>query len=321
MKRIINAKPFLKWAGGKTQLLNELIKRLPYTIKNTYTIDSYIEPFVGGGAMFFYLKNRYNIKKSFLFDINRELIVGYKVIQNNYKDLIIRLKEIQNEYLNKSYEERKEYYYKIRHIYNEQMLNFDYENYNDEWIERASYLIFLNKTCYNGLFRQNKNGEFNVPFGNYKNPNICNEENIIEVYKALKDTKIFCGDFTKAQEYIKKESLVYLDPPYLPLNRTSSFTNYSKENFTENDQLRLAEFFRKMDQRGAYLILSNSDLKNENPENDFFDKLYEKYIIDRVHAHRMINCIGNKRGWINEVIITNYEIGERYARSIMAKNF
>lgn len=307
-KNII-VKPFLKWAGGKTQLLSELVKHLPTTLKNTHTIDSYIEPFVGGGAMFFYLKNKYDIKKSFLFDINRELIVGYKVMQNNYRDLISRLEEVEKEYLDKTNEERKEYYYKIRHIYNKQMLNFDYENYNNEWIERASYLIFLNKTCYNGLFRQNKKGEFNVPHGSYKNPSICCTENIIEVHKALKDTEIFCADFTKAEEYIKKGSLVYLDPPYLPLNHTSSFTSYSKEDFTEKDQLRLTEFFKKMDKRGAYLMLSNSDPKNEDPTNDFFDKLYEKYIIDRVLASRMINCIGSGRGRISEVIITNYKPG------------
>jgi len=308
-KKIINAKPFLKWAGGKTQLLDELIKRLPATVKNTYTIDSYVEPFVGGGAMFFYLKNKYDIKKSYLFDINRELIAGYKVIQNNHRQLIIRLKEIEKEYLDKTDEERKEYYYKIRHTYNKQMLDFDYENYNNEWIERASYLIFLNKTCYNGLFRQNKKGEFNVPHGSHKNPSICCTENIIEVHKALKDTEIFCADFTEAGEYIKKGSFVYLDPPYLPLNHTSSFTSYSKENFIEKDQLRLAKFFKKMDKRGAYLMLSNSDPKNEDPTNDFFDKLYEKYIIDRVLASRMINCKGSRRGLISELIITNYKPG------------
>ena len=306
----IAARPFLKWAGGKSQLLDELVQHLPANLKNTEIIESYVEPFVGGGAMFFYLKSKYHIKKSFLFDINRELIVGYKVMQNNHKQLIDKLQKIESEYLSRTEEKRKEYYYKIRDTYNKQMQKFDYENYNDTWIERASNLIFLNKTCYNGLSRQNRKGEFNVPFGKYKNPKICCAENIIEVHKALENTKIFCADFTKADDYIKKGSLVYLDPPYLPLNRTSSFTSYSKEDFTEQDQIRLAEFYGKMDKRGAYLMLSNSDPKNEDPANYFFDELYKNYFIDRVQASRVINCKGSKRGLINELIITNYKPGE-----------
>lgn len=306
----ITAKPFLKWAGGKSQLLNELINHLPANFKSTQIIDSYVEPFVGGGAMFFYLKSKCHIKKSFLFDINRELFVGYKVIQNNYEQLIDKLQKMEIEYLNKTDEERKEFYYKIRDIYNKQMQKFNYKNYDCVWIERASYLIFLNKTCYNGLFRQNRKGEFNVPFGKYKNPSICCADNIIEVHKALEDTEVFCTDFTKADDYIKKGSLVYLDPPYLPLSRTSSFTSYSKEDFTEKDQIRLAKFYEKMDKRGAYLMLSNSDPKNEDSTNNFFDELYKKYFIDRIQASRVINCKGSKRGLINELIITNYKPGE-----------
>jgi len=303
-KKVI--KPFLKWAGGKTQLLSELVKRLPETIKNTGCIESYVESFVGGGAMFFYLKSNFNVKKSFLFDINKELIVGYKVIQNNHEKLIDGLKEIEKEYLNKTEDERQVYYYGIRGRYNQQMLNFDYGSYGEAWIERASYLIFLNKTCYNGLFRQNKKGEFNVPHGSYKNPSICCTKNIIEVNKILKDTKIFCDDFTKSSKYIQKGSFVYFDPPYLPISQTSSFTSYSKEDFNQGDQTRLADFYKRMDERGAYLMLSNSDPKNENPDDGFFDDLYKEYNIDRVLANRMINCNGGGRGQINELIITNY---------------
>ncbi|RLF97656.1 DNA adenine methylase [Thermococci archaeon] len=305
-QEVINAKPFLKWAGGKSQLLDEIDKRLPYHIRSNKNIDNYIEPFVGGGAVFFYLRSKYFIKRSFLFDINRELIIGYKVIQNNPIELINQLYEIEDIYLKKSKEERKKLYYEIRKIYNEQMYDFDYENYNEEWIKRAAYLLFLNKTCYNGLFRQNKKGEFNVPYGRYKNPTICDEKNIIEVNKALKNTKIFCDDFTKSEEFIEKNSLVYLDPPYRPLSNTSNFTNYNEKGFSDKDQKRLASFFEKMDKRGAYLILSNSDPKNENPEDDFFDELYFKYIIERVPAKRYINCDATKRGEINELIIRNY---------------
>lgn len=310
IKEITNAKPFLKWAGGKTQLLNELVNRLPTSIKNNHIIESYIEPFVGGGAMFFFLKNNYKIKKSYLFDINRELILGYKIIQNDPIRLIKKLKKIEKEYLNKTEEKRKEYYYNIRETYNKQMLNFNYKDYNDSWVERAAYLIFFNKTCYNGLFRQNKKGKFNVPSGKYKEPRICFEENIIEVNKALQNTEIFCGDFNTSEKYIEKGSFIYIDPPYLPLNKTSSFTDYSKEGFTEKDQIRLVEFFKNMDKKGAYLMLSNSDPRNENPSNNFFDELYKDYVISRVKASRVINCKGSKRGLIRELIITKYKNGE-----------
>ena len=304
--KMTNAKPFLKWAGGKTQIRDELIARLPGCIIDNMVIDRYIEPFVGGGAIFFYLKNKYSIKESFLSDINREVVVGYKVIQNNFKKLINKLEAIEKEYLDKTAAKRQKYYYEIRNIYNKQMLDFDYTNYNSEWIKRASYLIFLNKTCFNGLFRQNKKGEFNVPHGGYKNPKICCTENIVAVNKALRNTKIVCGDFTKSEKYIDKGSFVYMDPPYLPLSRTSSFTNYSKEGFSVEDQKRLAEFFKKMNKKGIYLMLSNSDPKNEEPENDFFDKLFKEFTIEKILARRMISCNGSGRGQINELIIVNY---------------
>lgn len=186
----LHAKPFVKWAGGKKQLLTELAERLPGSIKKSRIIERYIEPFVGGGAFFFYLKSKYEVKKSYLFDINRELIIGYKVIQSNPEELINRLYDLQDSYLEKSTTKREELFYNTRKTYNEQMSAFDYQKYNVEWIERASILIFFNKTCFNGLFRQNKKGEFNVPFGDYKNPKICDVENILEVHKALKNTEI-----------------------------------------------------------------------------------------------------------------------------------
>jgi len=178
------AKPFMKWAGGKSQLIPELTSRLPKEIIDTGIIDSYIEPFVGGGAFFFYLKIRFQINNSFLFDINRELLVGYKVLQNDPKELINQLKDLEIEYTAKNEGERKDYYYNIRDRYNSQINSFDFINYNTSWIERASYMIFLNRTCFNGLFRQNRNGEFNVPHGRYKNPRICDRENIKKVNLA-----------------------------------------------------------------------------------------------------------------------------------------
>jgi DNA adenine methylase len=203
---------------------------------------------------------------------------------------------------------RKEYYYHIRDKYNKQIENFNYSSFNDEWIERTAYLIFLNKTCFNGLFRHNKKGEFNVPFGRYKNPSIYDKENIVKVNKALKDTEIFCGDFTSSSEYIQKGSFVYLDPPYRPLNRTSSFTSYSKDGFFDEDQVRLSMFFEQKDKLGAYLMLSNSDPKNKDINDHFFDDLYKKYNINRIPAKRHINSDASKRGKINELIITNYVI-------------
>lgn len=302
------AKPFLKWAGGKTQLLEQFNRRLPKSIIATRTIERYVEPFVGGGAMFFFLKRNYQVKRAYLIDINRELIIGYKVIQYNPEELINKLADIEKNYLSMEEEQRKVFYYKVREQYNQQIKSFDYENYNMEWITRAAYLIFLNKTCFNGLFRQNQKGEFNVPFGRYKNPKICDAVNILEVNKALKDTEVLCGDFTKAGDYIDKDTFVYFDPPYRPLNTTSNFTSYDKEGFDDTDQERLAQFFRKMHKTGAHLMLSNSDPKNFKENDDFFEKLYrhKDFNIERVSAKRYINCDSSKRGDVNELIIKNY---------------
>lgn len=304
----INARPFLKWAGGKTQLLGEFEKRLPSSVVESKKIKCYVEPFIGGGALFFFLKNKYQIENSFIFDINPELIIAYKVIQKDHKKLIEELREIENFHLKKSEVKRKEHYYEIRKLYNAQMKEFDHDNYNPEWIERTKYLIFLNKTCFNGLFRQNKVGEYNVPFGRYKNPKILDELNIMAVNKSLTDTEIFCTDFSDSSRYIEKSSLVYLDPPYRPLNRTSNFTTYAKNGFMDKDQIRLAQFFHQMDKKGAYLMLSNSDPKNIDHSDDFFEKLYKNYNISRITAKRNINSNISKRGEINELIITNYSI-------------
>lgn len=304
---LINARPFLKWAGGKTQLLNDLNRRLPLSLVQNGEIERYLEPFVGGGAFFFFLKRNYKIKESFLFDINKELIIGYQVIKNDADELVYELKNIENKYLKLSDEQRKDFYYNIRDEYNSQKGSFNYIKYNTDWIKRAAYLIFLNKTCFNGLYRLNKKGEFNVPFGKYKNPNICNRDNLIEVSRALADTEIICGDFEESRKYIQKGTLVYLDPPYRPLNATSNFTGYNEDGFNNDDQIRLAEFFREMDKKGAFLILSNSDPKNEDEKDNFFDELYSDFTIERVSAKRYINCNGNKRGSLSELIIRNYK--------------
>ncbi|HGE71021.1 TPA: Dam family site-specific DNA-(adenine-N6)-methyltransferase [Candidatus Poribacteria bacterium] len=303
----MNAKPFLKWAGGKNQILYELESRIPLEIRKSGIIDRYVEPFVGGGAFFFLIKNKYEIKQTFLIDINKELILAYKTIKKNPLELIQKLKNLEESFFKLSNKAKKGLFYEIRRLYNNHIKIFDYDNFNDDWIERSAFLIFLNKTCFNGLFRQNRKGEFNVPYGDYKNPKICDAENIIEVSNALKYSEIINGDFEISEKFIEKGTFVYFDPPYRPLNKTSAFTRYSKEDFNDEDQKRLAIFYRQMSDRGAYLMLSNSDPKNQNPDDNFFDELYKDFNIDRVLANRMINCNGDKRGKIKEIVITNYK--------------
>ncbi|HMK54014.1 MAG TPA: DNA adenine methylase [Methanobacteriaceae archaeon] len=300
------ARPFLKWVGGKTQIIGELESRLPIHIQKSRVIERYVEPFLGGGALFFYLNANYQIKQSLIMDANPELIMAYQVIQQDPYHLVDILSEIETNHLEKSGEDRKSNYYQIRDVYNHQMRELDYGNYSSEWIQKTAYLIFLNKTGYNGLYRLNSSGGFNVPFGRYKNPTICDEVNLKLVHQALQKTKILCADFTLAQDFIEKETLVYMDPPYRPLNTTSHFTDYSAGGFGEDDQKRLAQFYQDMNTRGSHLILSNSDPKNEDPDDEFFDELYRDYNIERVPAKRNINSDINGRGKINELIIRNY---------------
>lgn len=302
----IQAKPFLKWAGGKTQLLVDLAQRLPKKIKETRIINTYIEPFVGGGAFFFYLRGRYELKNVYLMDINKELMLGYMVIQREPDALISGLGQLADEYLALDATARKDYYYMVRERYNQEMHAFNYQSFGASWIRRACYLVFLNKTCFNGLFRQNKKGEFNVPYGRYKNPTICDASNITKVSKALAGVKLICADFHSSEAYIKANSLVYFDPPYRPLSETAKFTSYAKGNFTDEDQIGLAKYFRKLDKRNAFLLLSNSDPMVANHQDDFFDHLYQGFRIERVFARRSINRDGYKRGEITELIISNY---------------
>ncbi len=304
-KLVPAARPFLKWAGGKTQLLDEFSKRLPEELKGK-EITKYVEPFIGGGAVFFYLNRNFSFDQCCICDVNQELILSYRVIQKSVKKLISDLEILETAYLSKNDKKREEFYYEIRDSFNKNLTEIDFKKYNVAWIERTAQIIFLNRTCYNGLFRVNRKGEFNVPFGKYKNPDILNEDNLKDVATLLKTTKILLGDFTQCGKFIDKHSFVYFDPPYRPLNQTSSFTSYSKNGFNESDQVRLVEFFKEIDAKGAKIMLSNSDPKNENPNDSFFDDLFSEYYINRVPAKRRINCNGSRRGNINELIITNY---------------
>lgn len=286
--------------------MNDLIARLPNSVTKTKKIATYIEPFIGGGSFFFYLNNNYEIGKSVIIDINPDLVLAYKTIKLHVKEVIERLENIQKEYLSLVSTEREKFFYLKRMLYNETQKGIDYAHYNPNWIERTVLIIFLNRTCFNGLFRQNKKGEFNVPFGRYVNPKICDKENLFEVSKSLKKTVILCGDFQLSEDYVTKGTLIYLDPPYRPLKQAASFTSYSKEGFTDEDQKRLADYYKRMDNLGANLILSNSDPHNSDINDNFFESLYKKFFIKKVRANRNINSKGTSRGSISELMITNY---------------
>jgi DNA adenine methylase len=305
LKTASHAGPFLKWAGGKTQLLRQLSKRLPSEMKKG-KITHYVEPFVGGGAMFFYLRHRFFLTHCSIFDANEELILTWRVIKKSSKKLIHELELLESAYISKSNEDKEHFYYHVRDSFNIKKPAINFQTYDAEWVTRAAQSIFLNRTCYNGLFRMNRKGEFNVPFGRYKTPRILNKDNLKDVAALLKTTTILSGDFTRCKKIVDNTTFVYLDPPYRPLNDTSSFTTYSKDGFSDTDQRRLAGFFKELDKKGAKIMLSNSDPRNENPEDSFFDELYAGYTIERIPAKRIINCNGARRGEINELIITNY---------------
>lgn len=297
-EKIRLAKPFLKWAGGKTQLLSEIENRLPKGF-SAGQFTTYIEPFVGGGAAFFYIAQNYpEIKKFYLYDINSDLVNCYNAVKSDVRSLIKTLDKIESKFLPLNQEARKKFYLDIRK-------NFNHEKINDGGVEVAAKLIFLNKTCFNGLYRVNSKDEFNVPFGDYKNPKICDKKNLLAASKVLQKTEILCGDFTKSRKHINKKTFVYLDPPYRPLNATASFTSYSKDSFSEHDQIRLADFCREIEKKEAKFLLSNSDPKNENEKDHFFEDNFGEFSICRVKASRMINCKAYGRGQIDELLIIN----------------
>ncbi|AFZ46998.1 DNA adenine methylase [Cyanobacterium stanieri PCC 7202] len=301
------AKPFLKWAGGKSQLLETFRHYYPQSLLDGEKFN-YIEPFIGGGAVFFDLVQNYNIRHSYLSDINPEIIIVYKTIQQSVDKLIEQLTELSEQYKSKNQEQQKEFFYFQRDKYNREKIDFNYLDISSAWVKRSALFIFLNKTCFNGLFRTNKKGDFNVPHGKYKNPNIIDKNNLLNVCSLLQNTDIEISDYQNCTKYINKKSFVYFDPPYRPLNKTSSFNSYSQFLFDDNEQKRLANFYKELnDSYSVYLMLSNSDPKNENPQDNFFDELYQGFNIYRIPATRMINSKGGKRGSINEILVINYE--------------
>ena len=298
-------KPILKWAGGKGQLLEQIAKHLPQELIED-KIDCYIEPFIGGGAVFFWIAQNFNIKEFYLSDINQELILLYKTIQKDVSSLVEELKKIENEYLILNEEKRKIYFLNKRESYNKFKDRIDIKNFDISWFRRAAQIIFLNRTCFNGLFRVNKKGYFNVPFGNYKNPRICHTDNLISASKLLQKATIQYFDFTEIQSLATPKTFVYFDPPYRPLTKTASFKSYSQFDFNDDEQKRLASFYQKLDRQGTKLMLSNSDPKNIDKNDNFFDELYSGFTINRIQANRMINSKASNRGAISELLITNY---------------
>lgn len=292
------AKPFLKWAGGKSQLLHEIRKYYPFNEQ----INKYCEPFVGAGAVLFDILNNFDLDEVYISDINKEAINLYKVIRDDVENLIELLDEFQKEYQDLNLEQRKIIYYRNREEFN--LLKLSDNSYN---LRKAALFMFLNKTGFNGLYRENMSGKFNVPIGSYKNPKILDRENLINVNKKLQNVEIIHGDYKKSEDFIDSRTFVYFDPPYRPIKPTSNFTAYNKGDFNDDNQRELAEFFKKMDQKSAHLLLSNSDPKNYSPDDNFFDDLYGAFNINRVAARRFINSDKNNRGFIYEILVNNFK--------------
>jgi len=271
--------PFIKWVGGKRGLLEQILPLFPKEF------DNYYEPFIGGGAVFFELFSRGLLKNKrvILSDINSELINAYNVVKNSSYELIANLEEYKKQH-------SKDFYYKIRELDRQE----EYGALSD--LEKATRFIYLNKTCFNGLYRVNKKGYFNTPIGSYKNPNIADRDTILSASEALQNATIKQQSFKDVLQFAKKDDLVYFDPPYYPLNETSNFTSYDSNCFLEDEQFELFEIFEKLSDKGVKVVKSNSDTK-------FIKDLYKNYDIQIVNANRFINSKSNGRGKITEVLI------------------
>lgn len=294
---VSSARPFLKWAGGKTQLLPAFEAYYPSALRHG-RIRRYVEPFVGSGAVFFHLLTRYTFEDVVIVDRNPALMAAYKVVQEDVDALIDALLALQDQFWSRSHDGRAFLYRAVRNAFNEG---------RGSPVAQAARLIFLNRTCFNGLYRVNRHGAFNVPMGRYDRPLICDQDNLRRVHDALSGVVLLTGDYPEAAPFIDRTTFVYLDPPYRPLSQTASFTAYHPEAFTDADQERLAAFFRTMSGRGAALMLSNSDPTNVDPSDTFFDRLYAGFAVHRLTARRAINSRADRRGPMSELLITNYD--------------
>ncbi len=296
----MQAKPFLKWAGGKTQLINDIEKALPKEFLNQKV--TYVEPFVGSGAILFWILNNFpNVEKAVINDINADLTNTYKIIASKPKELISILKQFQGEYhtIDLQTEIKRDYYTAKRILFNSR---------STDLVTQAALFIFLNRTCFNGLFRVNKSNGFNVPIGSYKTPMICDADNIVAVSEVLQRVEILTGDYQKTLKLAEKPALFYFDPPYKPLSNTSSFNSYAKDEFGDEEQIRLRDFCKTLNTLDHKWILSNSDVNGKDMTDTFFDDIYNEFNINRVLARRSINANAEKRGQLTELLITNYNL-------------
>lgn len=299
--RIIEASPFVKWAGGKSKLIQIILNK----VSNHFHLEEmehYIEPFVGGGAMFFYLANHYRFKSMTIMDINLDLINTYRSIKSNPLLLIRQLDVLQQTYNNlPTLKEKELFYYEIRNEYND----FPNEELLNEQIDyqRAAQFVFLNKSGFNGLYRVNKSGSFNVPFGKKKKINIYDEKNIKNVSEVLQRTKIVHGDYSETINFVQSNTFVYFDPPYRPIKTTSSFTAYDRNGFNDDEQINLAQLCLKLYILGVRFALSNSDPHNTNPTDMFFDDLYKNFYIYRINAPRQIAAEASSRRQLSEILV------------------
>ena len=308
-------KPFVKWAGGKGSLISQLKNFYPFELENE-TINKYVEPFVGGGAVLINILQKYDVKEAYAFDINLDLINCYNIIKTDVDSLIKELDKKEKEFLELEDDERQKYFYNIRKEYNSYKIQE-----NESSVKRASEFIFLNRTCFNGLYRVNKNGEFNVPCGKYKNPTICDSKNLRNLSYLIRNVVFQYGYYKKSKRYIDSNTFVYFDPPYRPLSITSGFTSYAKEDFNDENQKELANYFKELDEKNSKLMLSNSNPKNTNKDDNFFEEIYKGFNINEISAKRMINANAKGRGEISELLITNYKEMEKCIQenSIMKK--
>lgn len=295
---MVKAKPFIKWVGGKGQLIEQLEALLPADFAEREYV-TYIEPFVGGGAMLFHMLQAHpNIKSAVINDINPDLTQCYQVVRDKPTELIESLSEIQTAYhALQSEEERKEFFLQQRNRFNTKSLNS---------IENTTLFFFLNRTCFNGLYRVNKAGKFNVPFGKYVTPTICDSTTLYADSQLLQKVEIMTGDFEQTFQKVSGNSFFYFDPPYRPLSNTSSFNDYAKEAFNDDAQIRLKLFCDKLHECGVDFLLSNSDCLGKDGKDRFFDDLFIDYNIKRVWASRNVNAIASKRGKLTEIVVNNY---------------
>ena len=289
----ITALPFVKWVGGKRQLLHRIRNYYPFQ----YNLHKYAEPFVGGGAVLFDILNTFHLKEVYISDLNADLILTYKTIRDNPNDLIELLSIYQQEFLSYPLEERGYFYADQRAKYN---------ILTRLTTEKAALFIFINKTCFNGLYRVNKSGKFNVALGTYDSPIICDKENILAVSSKLQSIEITVADYHACRSFVDENTFVYLDPPYRALSTITNTVHYTMAPFNDKEQIKLADFFMDLDFTGAKLLMSNSNPKNTDKQDDFFERLYDNYIINYVDAKRSINSNPEGRGKVSELLISNY---------------